>query len=147
MEHNGKGVDRKAGRKDGLRFRWQWVTRDMRARMSGRKREPCQTCETHENSMPHRWSLEVVAWAMEATGESCDYEAVVRNAGNRFAGKEHFTTRPEAQKGAELLLEQCLVESLRDCFGYEINEASGRQPFGAGATRPRTILREPSRHG
>lgn len=121
-EHDGKGADRMGTRKDGLRFRWQWIRVCMRSwahgdkRNESQKREPCQTCEAETRQIRvadgGNFELNAIAWANDPRGESYCYEAQVEWVGNHLLSGGRFKTRLEAQVKAEGMLKEYLTKSL-----------------------------------
>ena len=116
--HTGKGVDRKGTKRDGLRFRWQWIRRRMLSLPGGftwknpDARTPCGCCEAIvpvKALGDSRFELEVhMSWGK--------YEAQVHWNGENIIHTKYdcgHPTRLEAQKEAEALLEKFLIESLK----------------------------------
>ena len=116
MKHTGHGKDRMGnGDKDGLRFTWHWL---LRFKTDPSRPKPGQTCDT--DTLPHWWRLTVDAHVTRTAGVR--YEPSIWREDMcimQFAGRK---TRLDAQRAAEDALEALLADSLRDCFGYAIEE-------------------------
>ena len=108
-EHTGKGVDRMGNKRDGLRFKWEWVKRGrLSTGGSGQwrypnKRHPCQSCEVVLSdivTLPNRpnFILEAVQW------HGPTYEGRVELNRELITSQDGFKTRLEAQQAAEELL-------------------------------------------
>lgn len=112
IPNNGKGLDRKGTRVDGLRWEWKWLEQRM---MSSRpendhRRLPCQACIAEIEVPSGWWQFEVIYW-------NTDYEAQVRHDGEQFAAQEGLPTRLEAQRRAEMLVKEFCEAAIRDLYG------------------------------
>lgn len=100
--HTGTGKDRKGGRRDGLRFTWEWLRR---SELSGghpddKRRVPCQTCCVDYKG----FRFESIAWHKAGKFR---YQASVELGYRLRLSSElcEFATRVEAQKYAENMVQ------------------------------------------
>ncbi|KKM81681.1 hypothetical protein LCGC14_1327370 [marine sediment metagenome] len=120
--HDGKGADRKGTKRDGLRFKWQWIEQRCLSGVdeSDRRRLPCQTCFAEVETLDETWCFRSVAWRNKG---SFTYQAGVKLRGNNMISQDsdnddaYCDTRLEAQRVAERMLEVLCVRALRKVYG------------------------------
>jgi len=123
----GKGADRMGGKADGIKWTWKWHRQcDLSwsygdPKLKDKRRLPCQVCFADlplVKSVTQRpgfgdscITFSVVLWGSDATEYWYEGDVLVND--NNILNTKVFTTRIEAQKGAEELLRQFCEGALK----------------------------------
>ena len=108
---DGRGLDKKGTRRDGLSLSWKWSTVSSLSGMNRKdhRRLPCQVCYAEFEFRHTLYRFSVCRWT--AKGQ-VTYEARFEIDGERVKSKEGFEARLIAQFAAEKMLAE-LIKDMR----------------------------------